>query len=587
MWFRMDFIFFVVSFACGVCLAFGKFESASAAASDNIVAGVVEYSPLYNKNITSEQNVQANLENYLNIVKKLKAQYVDLRLLVFPEAGLHSVLGIVSNASEIYAEAVPDPEKYQAPSDDSKVLKKLSDCAKSAGIFLVVNFVEKANQNKSDVLFNTNVVFHSNGTVIARYRKIHIFGKEGQPFSTPENKTLSTFYVDKILFGTFTCFDIIFKNPPLTLVAQSVSHFVFPTAWFSELPFLTAIQEQTAWAYGTDTILLAAGNNDPDFGCSGSGVYYGKQFSPISVQAQTKSSFAILSAIPKNLTTQSSTPWSALVYLNDTPTENTTLAILSESLSSFTTNQLTENTTYFTKQESPLSNLTIFSTTLLNETVCSDKFCCHFQGNVTTAYVLELIYNSQFYNGKEGTYGDEFGMNGYSLAVFDGVRGYDDVATGGVQVCSLVSCAGSASGTCANRTDVDSPATVQYGKYTYVRSHTLISNLTITGNFNLTDAFLTSYILVRDNEQELIPGTIKRFGTNADPDAYSVKTVGNSSQLVLVRPLEDVASVNLYARLFDRDGQKVTGSTANLVHSLSLLTLLLFAILQSAYLNHP
>ena len=43
-----------------------------------------------------------------------------------------------------------------------------------------------------------------------------------------------------VKFGIFTCFDIIFEQPAVTLVKNmGVTDIVFPTAWFSELPFLS------------------------------------------------------------------------------------------------------------------------------------------------------------------------------------------------------------------------------------------------------------------------------------------------------------------------------------------------------------
>jgi predicted amidohydrolase len=41
-------------------------------------------------------------------------------------------------------------------------------------------------------------------------------------------------------FGLFTCMDILFLKPAIQLVQESgVTDIAFPTAWFSELPFLT------------------------------------------------------------------------------------------------------------------------------------------------------------------------------------------------------------------------------------------------------------------------------------------------------------------------------------------------------------
>lgn len=41
-------------------------------------------------------------------------------------------------------------------------------------------------------------------------------------------------------FGVVTCFDLMFNSPTVELVRKyNVNGIVFPTAWFSELPFLT------------------------------------------------------------------------------------------------------------------------------------------------------------------------------------------------------------------------------------------------------------------------------------------------------------------------------------------------------------
>jgi len=41
-------------------------------------------------------------------------------------------------------------------------------------------------------------------------------------------------------FGVVTCFDLMFTSPAMDLAKKyHVDGIVFPTAWFSELPFLT------------------------------------------------------------------------------------------------------------------------------------------------------------------------------------------------------------------------------------------------------------------------------------------------------------------------------------------------------------
>jgi predicted amidohydrolase len=72
-----------------------------------------------------------------------------------------------------------------------------------------------------------------------RYRKFHLFGEPG--FSTTQEPEFSTFDTDfGVKFGMFTCFDILFEEPAVSLVkVLGVTDVVFPTAWFPELLFLS------------------------------------------------------------------------------------------------------------------------------------------------------------------------------------------------------------------------------------------------------------------------------------------------------------------------------------------------------------
>jgi predicted amidohydrolase len=73
----------------------------------------------------------------------------------------------------------------------------------------------------------------------SRYRKFNLFGEEG--FSTTPEAEISVFDTDfGVTFGVFTCFDIEFEEPAVSLVkVLGVRDIIFPTAWFSELPFLS------------------------------------------------------------------------------------------------------------------------------------------------------------------------------------------------------------------------------------------------------------------------------------------------------------------------------------------------------------
>lgn len=72
-----------------------------------------------------------------------------------------------------------------------------------------------------------------------RYRKTNLFGEpEFNVTKVPEIVTFDTDFGVK--FGTFICFDILFDTPALQLTRiHQITDIVYPTAWFSEIPFLT------------------------------------------------------------------------------------------------------------------------------------------------------------------------------------------------------------------------------------------------------------------------------------------------------------------------------------------------------------
>lgn len=42
-----------------------------------------------------------------------------------------------------------------------------------------------------------------------------------------------------LTFGVFVCFDIYFEYPLRTLLEAGVKHFVYPTKWMNQAPFMT------------------------------------------------------------------------------------------------------------------------------------------------------------------------------------------------------------------------------------------------------------------------------------------------------------------------------------------------------------
>lgn len=119
-----------------------------------------------------------------------------------------------------------------------------------------------------------------------RYRKTNIFNEtEIRAPAVPETISFETDF--GIRFGLLTSMDIFFKNPASRLLEQGVRHFILPSMWTPELPFLTANQIQLAWSFANNVTLLASGISDPTRGYTGSGIYSGSIGALTVVMAET------------------------------------------------------------------------------------------------------------------------------------------------------------------------------------------------------------------------------------------------------------------------------------------------------------
>lgn len=194
----------------------------------------------------------ASLESFLNIINSPEANELDI--IVFPESTL--------NTRET-AEYVPEPVDRIAPCDDAKydiIMRNISCAAKNRKMYIVINLTEKSDCPNAAMIsqndpracssnnlnkYNANIVFDRNGVVISRYRKFNLFGEAG--INTTLVADHSTFTTDfNVTFGHFICFDLMFKVPAQELLSEyGVRDIIFPTMWFSELPFLTGVYIQT------------------------------------------------------------------------------------------------------------------------------------------------------------------------------------------------------------------------------------------------------------------------------------------------------------------------------------------------------
>ncbi|XP_075068402.1 biotinidase [Mixophyes fleayi] len=255
------------------------------------MAAVYEHHAVLNHNSTALSSRKLALEfmsKNLNIYEQQVAAAAEkgVQIIVFPEDGIHGF-----NYSRLsiypYLDFLPpphllpwnpclEPDKFQ----DTEVLQRLSCMAASGGMFVVANLGTKV---PCDALnphcpqdgryqFNTNVVFSDNGTLVASYFKQNLYFEIS--FDAPPGVQHVAFDTPFGRFGLFTCFDILFYEPVVSLIEKhQVKHLLYPTAWMNQLPLLSSIQIQRAFATGFNVNILAANIHHRTLGMTGSGIF--------------------------------------------------------------------------------------------------------------------------------------------------------------------------------------------------------------------------------------------------------------------------------------------------------------------------
>ncbi|XP_034828263.1 vanin-like protein 2 isoform X2 [Maniola hyperantus] len=286
-------VIYIFMFLCFIRLSAQK----STPADHSYVAAVVEYQV--------QSNETANLQKYLQLIENAANQNADI--IVFPEMTLikrQSVVVPIYGLLKVYPVPAAHPELYD------EVLVSISTAAKQSQIYVVINMQEMMDcrnggspgencPKQKQYRFNTNVVFDRNGAVIDRYRKINLFGE--YPRMAALTPDLGVFTTDfGVTFGHFICFDLMFQVPSIQVVQKNnITDVIFPTMWFSELPYLTAVEIQQAYAHTMNVNFLAAGANNVRVGSTGSGIFSGKAGALISLMTGVPTTRLLVAEVPK------------------------------------------------------------------------------------------------------------------------------------------------------------------------------------------------------------------------------------------------------------------------------------------------
>ncbi|PNJ78578.1 VNN2 isoform 4 [Pongo abelii] len=242
---------------------------------DSFIAAVYEHAVILpNKTETpvSQEDALNLMNKNIDILERAIKQAAEqgARIIVTPEDALYG-WKFTRETVFPYLEDIPDPQVNWIPCQDphrfghTPVQARLSCLAKNNSIYVLANLGDKKPCNSRDSTcppngyfqYNTNVVYNTEGKLVARYHKYHLYSEP--QFDVPEKPELVTFNTTFGRFGIFTCFDIFFYDPGVTLVKDfHVDTILFPTAWMNVLPLLTAIEFHSAWAMGMRVNLLVA-----------------------------------------------------------------------------------------------------------------------------------------------------------------------------------------------------------------------------------------------------------------------------------------------------------------------------------------
>ncbi|GAB6023861.1 Nitrilase, member 2 [Chamberlinius hualienensis] len=254
----------------------------------NFVGAVYEHVNGYGNEFEGLDRMLANLDVYESQVREAAA--LGAQIIVFPENGItgtnwDSSLDIYYQEIQAY-NSTWNPCLQDVNSNYTAVPHKLSCMARDYNIIVVANFPTSVQcllncNEKPNYHYNTDVVFDVDGTLITNYYKINLYGEP--MFDQPPTDSGSIYFDTSFgRFGLLTCFDLLWYEPTIQVVQDyKVDSLLFPTAWMDQLPYLTSIQAQAAWAFGLRVNLLAANLFLPQEGFMGSGLYSG-QDGPVS-----------------------------------------------------------------------------------------------------------------------------------------------------------------------------------------------------------------------------------------------------------------------------------------------------------------
>ncbi|KAI8442261.1 hypothetical protein MSG28_005831 [Choristoneura fumiferana] len=270
----------------------GKHLDRSTPADDSYVAAAVEYQV--------SADVEQNLQNYVQLIKEAAEQLTLTR-------------GSRSVNVPMYDLLKTQPIPALLPLAYDELLVGISTAARNHQIYVLINVQE---------FMDCNTVPEGSEEYCPEKKEY---------LRTPALKPdLGLFTTDfGVTFGHYICFDLMFQVPAIQVVEKNqITDVLFSTMWFSEMPYLSAVQIQEAYAYAENVNFIGAGANNVRVGSAGSGIYSGKAGALVSTMPGLPTTRLLVSRVPKVPGNVTGMSYPGPIY--DNPADHDSLVLITD-----------------------------------------------------------------------------------------------------------------------------------------------------------------------------------------------------------------------------------------------------------------
>ncbi|SIT71895.1 carbon-nitrogen hydrolase family protein [Microbacterium sp. RU33B] len=199
----------------------------------------------------------ADEEDNLAVIRRLTATAAErgARVVVFPEYASYFVDPFDASLAE------------HAQDLDGPFAAALTALAAQHDVHIVAGLVEHADDQRR---VRNTVIAVSAASIVARYRKLHLYDAFGQRESdwveAGRSGEPETFEVDGLRFGLMTCYDIRFPEVGRLLADAGAEVFLIPAEWvrgpLKEHHWRTLVQARAI----ENTVFVAAADHPPPLG---------------------------------------------------------------------------------------------------------------------------------------------------------------------------------------------------------------------------------------------------------------------------------------------------------------------------------